>query len=158
PGACGYVSRCAHAEPRCGTLDALAMRRISPVHAVRCIRWAELDGTVEARSVSPIHSRQGDPILVVEKLRKVFHHAGKLHVANDGIDLAISPGESLALIGESGAGKSTVAKCILGLEQPSSGVIRFKGESLPFRATDRPHRLRGRIQMVFQNPDSSLNP
>ncbi|MBB3320385.1 MULTISPECIES: ABC transporter ATP-binding protein [unclassified Rhizobium] len=78
--------------------------------------------------------------------------------AVDGVDLSVRPGEALALVGESGCGKSTLGRALLRLEQVSEGVVRFAGSDLTGldQAALRP--LRRNMQMVFQDPFSSLNP
>ena len=80
-----------------------------------------------------------DPLLSVENATKRFRTAGHEVVALADVSLAVEPGECHAIIGESGSGKSTLAGLILGLTQPSSGSIRFKGETLGARR--RPLRL-----------------
>ncbi|MDI1461454.1 ABC transporter ATP-binding protein [Catellatospora sp. KI3] len=76
----------------------------------------------------------------------------------DGIDLTIAPGETVGLVGESGAGKSTLAWAVLGLARPSAGRIVFDGQDIT-RAGRRGRRLlSSSLQMVFQDPYSSLNP
>ena len=101
----------------------------------------------------------GDPLLQVHELRKVFPvEGGRKLVAVDGVDLEIRAGETLALVGESGSGKSTVARCIVRLIEPSGGDVAIGGESI---LGLQPSRLAGvsrRIQMVFQDPNASLNP
>ncbi len=99
------------------------------------------------------------PLLEVRKLGKVFPvDGGRRLVAVDGVDLEIAAGETLALVGESGSGKSTVARCILRLVEPSGGDITIGGGSIlglnPSGMTD----IYRRIQMVFQDPNASLNP
>ena len=75
--------------------------------------------------------------------------------AIEGVSLAIGDGETLALVGESGCGKSTVARLIVGLYQPTSGRIEFEGIDL---ASPDASGLRRRMQMIFQDPYASLNP
>ena len=96
-----------------------------------------------------------DPLLSVENATKRFRTAGHEVVALADVSLAVEPGECHAIIGESGSGKSTLAGLILGLTQPSSGSIRFKGETLGARR--RPLRLKRAIQLIQQNPLSALN-
>ncbi len=96
-----------------------------------------------------------DTILEVEDLTK--HYAVRKGVvqALAGVDLAVSPGESVAIVGESGSGKTTLAKLVLGVEEPSAGRIVFDGAELGVR---RDRSLRRRMQVVQQNPLSTLNP
>lgn len=75
-----------------------------------------------------------------------------------GISFDLLPGQTLGLVGESGSGKSTLARTIMGLERPASGEIRFEGTDLTTASAATMRGLRRQIQMIFQDPQASLNP
>ncbi|MDO0925886.1 dipeptide ABC transporter ATP-binding protein [Streptomyces sp. TG1A-8] len=78
--------------------------------------------------------------------------------AVDGVDLTLGRGETLGVVGESGCGKSTVAKLLCSLERPTAGTIRFRGEDITGLSGRALKAVRRNIQMVFQDPYTSLNP
>ncbi|MFG3252770.1 ABC transporter ATP-binding protein [Streptomyces sp. NPDC048172] len=108
----------------------------------------------------------GEPILEVRDLAKHFplHQGVVLRrqvgavKAVDGVDFDLHRGETLGIVGESGCGKSTVAKMITHLERPTAGTIRYKGEDITHLSGRALKAVRRNIQMVFQDPYTSLNP
>jgi peptide/nickel transport system ATP-binding protein len=113
----------------------------------------------------------GRPLVEVEGLAKVFDVSpswltrslrgqGRVTLtAVDGVSFAIPQGQTFSLVGESGCGKSTVARLLVGLYEPSAGTVAFDGQPISGRANrGRLQALRHRLQMVFQDPYASLNP
>ncbi|HZQ03823.1 MAG TPA: ABC transporter ATP-binding protein [Gaiellaceae bacterium] len=97
-----------------------------------------------------------EPRVAVEGLTKVFRH-GQVR-AVDGVDFAIAPGEAVGIVGESGCGKTTVARCLLRLVKPSSGSIRFDGAPVLRLSGKGLAAFRRSAQIVFQDPFASLDP
>jgi len=94
-------------------------------------------------------------LLEVEDLSVTFHSHGGPLKAVDSVSLSLHAGETLGLVGESGCGKTTVAKCVAGLQRPDTGRISLDGIELAQRRTRSEYRS---VQIVFQDPYSSLNP
>ena len=98
------------------------------------------------------------PILETKDLKKYFKtKKGMLH-AVDGIDLSIQRGRTLGVVGESGCGKSTLGRTILHLLEPTGGIMRFNGKDITQVSSKELAQLREHMQIIFQDPFSSLNP
>jgi len=106
------------------------------------------------------------PILTYKNLKKYFV-IGHKDLTNrepitvkaiDGVSFSVMEGEAFGLVGESGSGKSTVAYTTIGMYRPTSGLIEYRGENLFSDNGDRPVHIKKEIQIVFQDPGSSLNP
>jgi peptide/nickel transport system ATP-binding protein len=106
------------------------------------------------------HLRESDDALLrVENLVVEFHAGGGARVhAVSGISLDLLEGETLGLVGESGCGKSTTGRAIMQLPPPTSGSVRFEDVELTALSGNDLRRIRPRMQMIFQDPISSLNP
>ncbi len=124
---------------------------------------AVTDPTVMAPSPAPA---SGTPLLRTENLRVHFPITQGLIIerrvgdvrAVDGVSLDVWHGETLGLVGESGCGKSTFARTVIRLIEPTGGRIEFDGEDITDIRGDRLRRMRRRMQMIFQDPYASLNP
>lgn len=101
----------------------------------------------------------GKPLVELENLTKYFDVGknAKLH-AVDGVTLTINEGETLGVVGESGCGKSTLGRTVLKLHEPTSGKITFAGQDITNLKHGSLHKIRQDMQMIFQDPYSSLNP
>lgn len=87
----------------------------------------------------------------------IERHVGDVRAVDD-VSLAVKRGETVGLVGESGCGKSTLARAVLRIHEPTAGTLRFDGEDVTHVKGDRLQKLRRRMQMIFQDPYSSLNP
>ena len=107
-----------------------------------------------------------ESLLEVTNLQKFFPVSGGgvfsrdrgVNKAVNGLSFSLQPGETLGLVGESGCGKSTAGRTILKLYEPTGGSIKFEGEDITNFSNSKMKPLRTRMQMIFQDPQSSLNP
>jgi len=155
PAGCSFAPRCGFATADCRS------RQPEPVlidsRDVRCLRVAQVreSTTGTAAALSPAAVAAGEvPVLSV---RDVSAGYGRRPVLTR-VGLEVPAESCVAVVGESGSGKTTLARCIVGLHRNWTGEIRFEGASLAASAGDRPKQLLRRVQYVFQNPYTSLNP
>ncbi len=167
---CRFAERCPHAWDRC-RIEAPDWTTVTTTaHCVRC-HLREEKGAAPARPAERVGSRRADRersdarLLEVENLQVHFPIRKGLfkrtvgHVkAVDGVSLDIAPGRTLALVGESGCGKTTVGKSLLQLIRPTAGAVRFNDVDLTQLKGEALRRRRSEFQIVFQDPYASLNP
>ena len=99
-----------------------------------------------------------EEILTVEGLKKYFKTTRGIVKAVDDVSFSVMKNETFGLVGESGSGKSTVGHVIMGIYGPTAGSITFMGKDISMGVGKRPKELKKRLQIVFQDPASSLNP
>jgi peptide/nickel transport system ATP-binding protein len=177
PPGCIFEPRCDYAREACRR-QRPPLREITPTHSSRCLFSEEIDPAqwtppeeiaAVAREAAPAPA-DGRPILEVSDLKTYYPHASSSPLsliglgqreyvkAVDGVSFAVPPGITLGVVGESGCGKSTLVKAIIGLEELTGGQAQFLGFDLANRVRGRDLDLIRELQMVFQNPDATLNP
>ena len=175
PPGCNFGPRCSHfVAGRCDGEDIKATHVVGSVadHMVRCIRWQEIDHQAEALAAEPREPLEiGEPVLEVKEMQKYYEVRDsslaalisgkrvKWVKANETLDFTARRGETVAIVGESGCGKSTFAKVLMGLETATGGEIRHEGREIQNEPVEARSREQiGSLQMVFQNPSDTLNP
>jgi len=176
PPGCNYGPRCDYfQENRCDR-GAIALESITGAgatdHRARCLRWNEIDYGAEVAHGEPKEPmKAGDTVLEVKEMQKYYEvhdrsiaaiisgDTVKYVKANEALNFEARQGETVAIVGESGCGKSTFAKVLMGLETATGGEVRHANNEIG----DVPVRKRspkqiGSLQMVFQNPFDTLNP
>jgi peptide/nickel transport system ATP-binding protein len=167
PPGCRFAPRCPFRIAICSEEPPLVATDTGALS--RCHRHAEI---AAGKIAWPAPHADGDgdalqrseALLEVKGLTKHFQVRGKLRSRNatvravEDVSFSIRPGETLGLVGESGCGKTTVGRLILRLEQPTAGEITFAGVNLLTASPSEMHEVRRKIQVIFQDPYSSLNP
>ena len=168
PG-CRFAPRCPLAESRCHA-EVPALHVLADGQQVRCHLAVEPTGPARAPvdrglpRTAAVPARD-QPVLEIANLKVHFplrkglikRTVGWVR-AVDGVSLQIARGETLALVGESGCGKTTLARAILRLIKPTAGQVRLDGVDLATLSGEDLRRMRGRMQIVFQDPYASLDP
>lgn len=176
PSGCSFHPRCRFERERCATeipelRDVVAERhQFARCHWSEELRsddqlgyWRPDDGrTADLAPIGHTGERSSAPLLRIDGLTKEFplgsKRRGEILRAVDGVSLGLQRGETLGLVGESGSGKSTTAMMIAGLVPPTSGTISFRGQTISGLRRKEMRKLRRHIQVVFQDPFSSLDP
>ena len=165
---CAFAERCTYATETCREAPP-PVRTPSPGRTYRCVfepgalgtAGARAAGASDAQAVSPANEAASNTVLAAESVscafevrRGIFSRARELR-AVDGVTLELKRGEAVALVGESGCGKTTLARLLLGLQVPARGRVLLEGRPIGELTARRRAR---RIQPVFQDPYGSLNP
>ncbi|RDZ42561.1 ABC transporter ATP-binding protein [Haloferax sp. Atlit-16N] len=183
PSGCNFAPRCPHATEACRTGGDPSLDSVGDDSSrAACLHAADLDlseSTVpESGAGRRDVDRSGEPLFEVRNLKKYFNAGegvfGNVHLsweggglptverrhvkAVDDVSFDVYPGETVGLVGESGCGKSTVARTALRLLDPTDGEVYFEGQPLHELGTSEIRSLRREMQMIFQDPQSSLNP
>ncbi len=155
PAGCSFAPRCGFATSECRSQQPEPV--LIDARAVRCVRVAQVreSSTGAATALSGAAPAAGE--VAVLSAREVSASYGRRPVLTR-VDLDVPAESCVAVVGESGSGKTTLARCIVGLHRNWTGDIRFEGASLAASARDRPRQVLRRVQYVFQNPYTSLNP
>ena len=167
PEGCRFRPRCPFAIEKCHQVPPFA--EAEPGHLVSCHRVHEIEAldpqAGHAASSAKIAAGNGaEVILDMRHLSKffpirsgLFRRARMIRAVND-VTLDVTRGETLGLVGESGCGKSTLGRLVLRLDDPTTGEIRFEDVDLAKLKRDEMVAVRKRMQVIFQDPYSSLNP
>ena len=172
PNGCNFGPRCDYFEEgRCNATDIT----MSPIegedrHASRCLKFTEIDWDAPIKAAKQFEKTEpGEVILKIDALKKYYEVAAnalfggsgakKVVKANETLTFEAREGETLAIVGESGCGKSTFAKVLMGLETATDGQILLDGKNIEGTAIEqRDTQTVADVQMVFQNPFDTLNP
>lgn len=174
PKGCVFGPRCRFVEEACRAARP-PLVEVANDHGSACRRWRIVPTPVEhmrhateTLAVADVDLADNTALVEVDNTKTYFKGPAKGLIpgrrtrrpirAVDGVSLTVNEGQTLGIVGESGSGKTTVARAIIGLTPATSGDIRLHGRSLERSAADRQRAVLKEIQMVFQNPDASLNP
>ena len=173
PPGCVFEPRCDYAREQC-RLRKPELRLVAFKHWTRCHfaeeiatqGWSPPEEIVAEIAARAEHVAAPEAILLVDGAKTYYEVPSKKLVggqkqyvkAVDGVSFEVKKGETLGVVGESGCGKSTLVKTIIGMEPPTGGEFEFMGVDISNKVSKRDLSVIEELQMVFQNPDSTLNP
>jgi len=166
PKGCVFGARCTQKMPECDNCVNFSLRKIDDEHYTTCIN-DHLNRDMKKSSINFTEKKLSDEIILELKnvsknfpIKKgiLFKRNVGIVRALDNVNLRIRLGETMGLVGESGCGKTTMARIILNLIQPTSGEVLFRGKDLVKLDKATIRNIRKDIQLIFQDPFASLNP
>ncbi|MBC8049502.1 MAG: ABC transporter ATP-binding protein, partial [Chitinophagales bacterium] len=169
PSGCRFAPRCFMRADIC--VNDPALEEVEPKHFAACWRANELkaeDSTAQGWKAGAVETQStAETLLQVDGLKKFYYVAkgmsffgggvAEIRAVND-VSFSIRKGETLGLVGESGCGKSTIGRNVLRLETPTEGAIIFAGKNIAGADAKMMRPVRRQMQVIFQDPFSSLNP
>lgn len=175
PPGCNYGPRCDHFQKGlcdAGDIHEEPVEGSSDDHKVRCVRFRDIDwDAYQPEYTERPEMEVGDEVLAVDDMQKYYEvvdsslsalisgNRVRYVKANEKLNFNAKRGQTVAIVGESGCGKSTFAKVLMGLETTTNGEIRFEGSDIGGEPVQQrgPEKI-AKLQMVFQNPSDTLNP
>ncbi len=171
PAYCPFYARCEYRCDRCKEHTDASLKEVRPGHySSCCLTQQELDAKEKELKhkdygASPVRHMNGELCLDVQDVRKYFpvfkgimkRKVGEVKAIED-ITFTIKQGETLGVVGESGCGKTTLARCIMRMYEPDEGKIIFRGTDIAHSKDRDLKPFRSQISMIFQDPFSSLDP
>jgi peptide/nickel transport system ATP-binding protein len=154
PGGCSFASRCSNAIEICR--QSMPVETTVAGRMVRCHRAVELkdQDRVSSAPLRPAEAGGADALIAVRGLEASYGSRKVLH----GVNFELAPQSCLAIVGESGSGKTTLAQCLVGLHANWTGELMLAGMPLRGGIRERSRDSAKRVQYIFQNPYTSLNP
>jgi peptide/nickel transport system ATP-binding protein len=171
PTYCPFYKRCEYRKDSCKENAMPDLQEIGPDHYSACLlsqnemQAKEIELRNRPQKAAPVKNIRDENVLEVEGVKKYFpilkgimrRHVGDVKAIED-ISYTLKKGETLGIVGESGCGKTTMARCVMRVYKPEAGIIRFNGIDIAGMKDKELAPYRSKIAMIFQDPFSSLDP
>ncbi|MFC4550052.1 MULTISPECIES: ABC transporter ATP-binding protein [Halorussus] len=167
PRGCIFANRCEFATEDCHAGD-IEMETVESGHESRCHRWRTVvDNPIEVETGDGRTYDPGEPILEADEVQKYYDEGSFVQnllgdhdpvKAVDDVEIEVRKSETVGLVGESGCGKSTLGRTLLRLHELTDGTIEYRGEDISELAKSGVDDFRAECQIIFQDPEASLNP